>query len=213
MKTKLSAPRCDFVIVDVETTGLSHRYGDRMIEVAGLKVSIPLIRTPDTQAWALDLCAIQKGATFSSLLKVEREVSAGAFFVNGITPRMLETAPRAAAVLPEFLDFMQDACVIGHNVRFDLNFLAHEYSLLGLELAEKRFVDTVRLARRLLPELSRYSLANVAYSLGIDQRQEHRALSDVEMTYQVFRALLKIADRRDYCTFENIYSLSGGCFV
>jgi len=210
MKTRDLKETCRFVVFDVETTGLSPRTGDRMIEIGALKVEIPLVTVPDSGMKALDARKMKKGRKFSTLLKVDRDVSYGAFMVNGITPAMLRTAPRAETVLPEFLKFIDGACLIGHNVRFDLGFLVHELSILGLKLPETDFLDTVRLARYLVPELRRYSLISMIHFLEIGQVQEHRAMSDVELTYQVFRSLLNIADRRDLCTHTDLLRLCGG---
>jgi len=213
MKTHTSKETCRFVVFDVETTGLSPGYGDRIIEIGALQVNIPLVIVPgsgSSRIRALDIRRLTKGKSFSSLVKVDEDISYGAFLVNRITPAMLQTAPRAEKILPEFLKFIAGSCLIGHNVRFDLGFLLHELSLAGLTLPEVHFMDTVRLARRLLPELRRYSLASLIYFLGIDRIQEHRAMSDVELTYLVFRSLLAIADRRDLCTHSDLLQLCGG---
>jgi len=199
-----------FVIFDLETTGLSPRYGDRMIEIAALKVNVPLRRVSDGKGWALNLNALCPGERFSSLLNVDQAISYEAYQVNGITAGMLKTAPRADEILPEFLKFINQGCLIGHNVRFDLGFLTNELSLAGLMLEATHFLDTVRLARRVLPELRRYSLFNLAHALGVGRAQEHRAMSDVELTYDVFRNLLNVADRQDICTVEELIDVCGG---
>ncbi len=210
MKTKIDSDICRFVIFDVETTGLSPRAGDRVIEIGAAQVDIPLVTVPGSRGRALDIRRMSRRKNFSTLLQVDREVSYGAFMVNGITPGMLEDAPRAEEVWPEFLKFISGSCLIAHNVRFDLSFLLHELGLLKLNLPASHFLDTVRLARYLLPELRRYSLMSLAHFLEVGRVQEHRAMSDVEITFEVFRALLAMADRRDLCTQEDLLRVSGG---
>jgi DNA polymerase III subunit epsilon len=167
----------DFVIFDVETTGLSPAYGDRVVEIAALRIR--------------DFKPVAK---FHSLVDPEREISYGAYLVNGITQEMLSGAPQGFEVFPDFLRFADDACLVGHNVRFDLNFLTYELSRLDLSLERTtHIIDTMRMARRFLPHLGRYSLLWVSQALGIDMKQQHRALADVELTFEVFKRLFQLA--------------------
>jgi len=167
----------EFVVFDVETTGLSPKSGDRIIEIAALKIR-----------------GLKPVESFSSLVDPERELSYGAFLVNGISEEMLDGAPAAEDVIPDFLDFAGSACLVGHNIRFDLAFL--DYELFRLDRRDSKaypHVDTLRMSRRLLPGLARYSLQSVARSFGIMRPQQHRAMSDVELTSEIFHRLLHIA--------------------
>ena len=167
--------RTEFVVFDVETTGLSPSWGDRIVEIAALKVrnSKPIER-------------------FYSFVDPQREISFGAFAVNGITGEMLKGAPTSREILPRFLEFVGDAALVGHNVRFDLSFLCYELSLLSMGLKDKTvIIDTLKMARHLLPDLGRYPLWFVAQSLGITKGQQHRAMADVELTFNVFRRLIE----------------------
>ncbi|MDP2653640.1 MAG: 3'-5' exonuclease [Candidatus Omnitrophota bacterium] len=167
----------ELVFFDVETTGLSPGNGDRVVEIAALKVK-----------------GLKPVARFHSLVDPRRDISWGAFAVNRITPEMLRGAPVAGEVLPEFLDFWGGACLVGHHVRFDLGFLMSELSLSGLSCPSPvHAIDTVRLARSVMPGLDRYSLVSVAYALGVADSQRHRAMEDVELTFAIFRKLLEKA--------------------
>ena len=171
----------EFVIFDVETTGLSPGMGDRVIEVAALKVK--------------NLKPVEE---FHSFVNPGRDISPGAFMVNGITSEMLSGSPRIEHVLPRLLNFLADSVLVGHNIKFDLGFLNNEVRLAGiLARNEWRSICTVKMARSLLPGLGRYPLWLVARRLGVEARQEHRALADVYLTLSVFRRLLQIAERRD----------------
>jgi len=182
-----------FVIFDVETTGLSPKSGDRVIEIAGLKIE--------------GLAVVDQ---FHSLVNPGRPVSYGAYLVNGISDAMLKGAPSPAEIFPAFTEFIRGACLVGHNVRFDLSFLAAELFLLGRRWEREGLaLDTVKMARGLLPDARRCSLQGVAQFLGIEEPQQHRALADVEMTYRVFRRLLEIAERRDITDLAQLLELFG----
>ena len=137
-------------------------------------------------------------------------MSAGAFEVNGITDAMLMTAPLIDEVMDDILDFIGDACLIGHNVKFDLKFLNGELDFLNRPtLDDVQAIDTVKMSRGLLPGLGRYSLANVARHLGVKQDQIHRAMSDVEITHRVFASLLDLALENNVMDFDSLINLFG----
>lgn len=164
----------EFVIIDVETTGLSPLSGDRIVEVAALKVK-----------------GLKPVSQFYSLVNPEREISWGAYQVNGISQEMVATAPVARQVLPQFVKFVGRAHLVGHNIKFDLGFLMNEFSLLDLDFSDEiKTHDTMLMARSILPELRSYSLANVARALNIVAIQQHRAMADVHLTFEVFRRLI-----------------------
>ncbi len=171
----------EFVIFDVETTGLSPIDGDRIVEIAAVKVKGPLV--------------VDK---FYSLVNPQRSMPSHATLVNNITEDMLTTAPVAADILPQMIHFIGGACVAGHNVRFDLNFLCYELSLIGRKLHDRTpAVDTLKMARDLLPYLSNHKLAYLARSLGVVVDQTHRAMADVELTVAVFLRLMEMAGDKD----------------
>lgn len=208
-----SNSKTEFVIIDVETTGLSPASGDRIIEIAALKISTDLFLFNNIKdGQDIDDSSLKKtdhnrgrivknfkaAGEFHSFIDPGRDIPFGAFMVHGITPSMLKGAPRAGGVLPKILDFIGGAHLVGHNIKFDLSFICHELSMLGLSLHESAgAICTVKMARKLLPRLGRYPLWNVAQTLGIDTEQEHRAMADVQMTFQVFRKLIEVAERQD----------------
>ncbi|MBU0467585.1 MAG: WYL domain-containing protein [Candidatus Omnitrophica bacterium] len=183
----------DFVVFDVETTGLSPQFGDRVIEMAAVKVR--------------DQKIIDR---FESLIDPQREVSFEAYLVNGISDEMLVGAPLASEVLPDFVKFIEGCIVVGHNVKFDMKFLNNELRLAGMpECDGQRTIDTVKMSRGIIPELGKYSLAIVSEFMGIRNVQKHRAMADVEMTFKVFLNLLQMASKRRICSLAAIESLFG----
>lgn len=177
IKTRTS----EFIVFDVETTGLSAIDGDRIIEIAAIKIK--------------DLKTV---ATYHSMINPMRDIPASATNVNQITQEMVLDAPTAEEFLPGLIDFIGGGCVVGHNVKFDLNFVCYELSLLGRRLREETpAIDTLKMAKALIPYLSSYKLSSVANALGITVGETHRALSDTQLTVDVLTRLMDMAADRN----------------
>jgi len=186
----------EFSIFDTETTGLDPRSGDRIVEIAAVRLK-----------------GKDKLGEFHSLVNPGRPISEGAYQVNKITAEMLQGAPPIGEVIPGFLEFIKGSCLCSYNAMFDLEFLESELKLAGLDFPEDVLViDILRMSRKILPRLERYALWFVAEKLAIDFKQEHRALSDVELTLSVF---LKLKDLlfdkgiRDLNSFSHLFAVSG----
>ncbi|MFA5276420.1 MAG: exonuclease domain-containing protein [Candidatus Omnitrophota bacterium] len=184
----------EFVIFDTETTGLEPEAGDRVVEIAALRFK-----------------GDNRIATFQTLLNPKRPISAAAFAVNNISQEMLKDAPEAEAMLPEFLNFIQGSCLCSYNAGFDLKFLNNELKLINMEpLKGVQVVDILKMARRLLPGQERYALWFIARQLGINIQQEHRAFSDVELTFGVFNRLKELLFLKgifDFKSFHHLFSI------
>ena len=160
----------EFTIFDTETTGLKPEDGDRIVELAGLRVK-----------------GSERIATFNALINPARPISPGAFAVNKITAQMLQDASSPKEVIGRFLEFIRGSCLCSYNAEFDLGFLNNELKLISLPAVNNLVVfDLLTMARKLMPGLSRYALWFVAGKLGVSSAQEHRAFSDVEMAWEVF---------------------------
>jgi DNA polymerase III subunit epsilon len=185
----------EFTIFDTETTGLHPACGDRIVELAGLRVK-----------------GKERISEFDALVNPAREISPEAFAVNKITPEMLKDAPGIGVVMPKFLDFVQGSYLCSYNVEFDLSFLNNELKIIGLpELTARPAFDILTLAKRLMPNQPRYALWFIADKLGINARQQHRAFSDVEMAWEVFIQLKNLCQERgitDFASFSSLFVLS-----
>ncbi len=159
-----------FAVVDVETTGLDARRGDRICELAVVRGQGAAVL-----------------GTWSTLVHPGRLIPGDAQQVNHISNAMVRDAPPFAVAAPAFLDQVRDTVLVAHNAPFDLGFLRHELELAGLPATAlpTQVVDTCTLAR------SRYrfasnSLGALGTALGVrDARPAHRALSDVMTTWSV----------------------------
>ncbi len=162
----------DYVIFDLETTGVSCR-SDRIIEISAIKVQNGKIQDE-----------------FSELVNPECEIPYWASQVNGITDDMVEDARTFDEVLPDFLNFVGDSILVGHNIHsFDMKFLYRECEDMYGETLGNDYVDTLYLARRCLPQLSHHKLTDLADFFAISTAGAHRALKDCRMNQEIFERL------------------------
>ncbi|MDP2938652.1 MAG: exonuclease domain-containing protein [Candidatus Omnitrophota bacterium] len=183
----------EFIIFDLETTGLDPFSGDRIIEIAAKKFK-----------------NLQKIDSFYSLINPKRPISEGAYLVNQIPDALLKDAPKSEEVMRNFSDFLKGSCLMGYNVNFDLGFLNNEFSFIKKSIPQDLpIVDVLKIARGLLPELGRYSLLNVSQFLNINNQQKHRAQEDVELTFNVFIMFLEILAEKGIFDFSNFLQLFG----
>lgn len=189
----MNTKQTEYVVFDVETTGLFPQRGDRIVEIAAVRV----------KNWEIV-------DSFESLVNPKRSLPIEAQNINNITEDMVAGAPTADEILPKMIDFTRGACLVGHNVKFDLNFLCYQLSLIERKLKEETpAIDTLKMAKELLPHLTSFRLAHVAHSLGETVEETHRALPDVELTAKVMRRLLDIADDQNISTFKNLHKHFG----
>ncbi|MEG0688121.1 MAG: PolC-type DNA polymerase III, partial [Hungatella sp.] len=125
--------------------------------------------------------------------------------LTGINDNMVLQAPKIDQILPEFLAFCEGAAWVAHNASFDISFIAHNAQELGLEF-DPTVLDTVSLARHLLPQLSRYKLDTVAKALNISLANHHRAVDDAGATAEIFLVFIKTLKERG---IDNVDQLNG----
>lgn len=183
-----------YCVIDIETTGLSPSW-DSIIEISALKVSSNSV---------ID--------TFSSLVQpfstTDHYVNEYITQLTGITNEMLSSAPKEKEVIPKFKNFIGSSVLIGHNVHFDINFLYDSFeNHLNIPL-ENDFIDTMRIARKLHPELPHHRLADIAELYDIDYSSAHRALKDCEITNNCYIQMKKKISNQ-YESLDLFAKLSG----
>jgi len=179
-----------FVVVDVETTGRRPRGGDRVIEIA--------VAVTDAGGTRLVLDDLVRGGPALPPI-----VTA----LTGISPAMLRGAPTFGEVADRLLGVLAGGVFVAHNAAFDWAFVSGELERArGLLLAGPR-VCTVRLARRLLPELERRTLDAVAGHFGIAITPRHRAGGDALATARVLERLLILAREAGAVTVDDLRRL------
>ncbi|WKS95188.1 3'-5' exonuclease [Riemerella columbina] len=126
---------------------------------------------------------------FSSIINPEAKIS---FFVQkltGITPKMVKTAPKFHEVAKRVIEITQNTTLVGHNVEFDYRMLKQSFKRLGYDF-EIETIDTLPLAKKLIPDEASYSLGKLSKSLGFPIAEHHRAAGDARATLDLFKLLL-----------------------
>ena len=157
------------VMLDFETTGLSPAMGERITEVAALRI--------------VDGKVTER---FVSLINCGVRIPSFITQLTGISQQMVDGAPPVSQVLPRLLDFIGSDALAAHNASFDEKFLLAEAERLGLAPAHSALVCSLKLSRRVFPGLPSYKLGTLSSQLGIRFRSAaHRAESDAEVAAEV----------------------------
>ena len=173
--TSLALDEAPYVVFDVETTGASAGKGGAITEIGAVK----LVRG-------------QVVDRFSTLVNPGRRIDPFVVRLTGITDRMVADAPPIDEVMPRFEELVEGSVLVGHNVGFDCAFVAAAREAAGLAPLPNPVLDTLKLARRLVPGLRRYRLGALVEHFGVKQAPNHRALADASATADVFLTLLKL---------------------
>ena len=174
-----------FVVFDIETTGFSS-VKDKIIEIGAVKVENGKIVS-----------------RYSTFVNPEVPIPFEITKLTSITDAMVIDAPKIENVLPEFMEYVGDAVLVAHNAGFDVGFIEENCKRLGIE-RKLTSVDTVALARVLLPTLSRYKLNVVAKTLGISLENHHRAVDDAGATAEIFVKFVEMLKERKITTLKGI---------
>jgi DNA polymerase-3 subunit epsilon len=161
-----------FAFLDLETTGLSPWFGDRICEVGIVLTEGRRIKQQ-----------------FQSLVNPERPLSLGAASTNGLTDEQLAHEPLFAEIADEVVEWLTGAVVVCHNAQFDIQFLDSEFRRLKREITIPNLVDTLLLARQYY-ELPSYSLLSIAEAFHIPVANSHRALDDAHTDRTTFFAMM-----------------------
>ncbi|HEY4132036.1 MAG TPA: 3'-5' exonuclease, partial [Gemmatimonadaceae bacterium] len=181
--------RESFVVVDVETTG-TRPFSDRVTEVAVVQVKDG-IATP----------------VFDSLINPERAIPPAIMALTNINWEMVKDAPRFRDVCPQLIGVLEGSVFVAHNASFDWRFIASEIQRATGRKLHGRQLCTVRLARRLLPQLRRRNLDSLCYHYGIDNAARHRAGGDALATAQILLKLLDLARDRGCASVDDVERL------
>lgn len=173
----------DFVVLDLETTGLSRN--DEVVEAGAVR-------------WR----AGRVGESWVALCRPEGGLPEASVRIHGITDDLVRSAPPFAEVLPGLRDFLGARIVVGHHARFDHAFLDRACRRAGLPPPDAGLWCTVRLSRRLFPELPRHDLDSLCVTHGIRRGAAHRALDDARATADLLGILLERAEALGWSAAE-----------
>ena len=177
-----------FVVFDLETTGFGAK-SNQIIEIGAVKVENRQI---------VD--------TFSTFVNPERPIPFNITKLTSIDDNMVADYPNIDVILPKFLEFCGDSVMVAHNASFDMGFITQKSRERGYK-TDFTVIDTVSMARALLPELSKYKLDTVAKALGVSLENHHRAVDDAGCTAEIFIKLLKKLDEKGISTLEKLNEL------
>lgn len=185
--------RGEYVIFDIETTGLSN-VSDEITEIGAIKIKNNIV--------------IDK---FSALVNPQKPIPPKITELTGIDDEMVRDKPTIDKVLPDFFEFIGDAPLVAHNAKFDIGFIRVKSKKIGVSFSNT-ILDTLSLSRWLLPELKKYKLNIVAEHLGIKLENHHRAVDDAMATAQIFIKFLEMLEKDDAKDLNDINKLFSGNF-
>ncbi len=184
VKNPLNIPlnKANYVIFDLETTGLSCRY-NRIIEFGAVKVENGVITKQ------IDI-----------LINPEIHIPEKITSITSITDEMVENQPTIKEVMPQILDFIGDAILVSHNASFDVSYLQENLKNLGYPQLTNGIVDTLALSRYLFPDSRRHSLGALCRNMEVfyDEESAHRADYDASVLNEVWQAMLVLLTKKNH---------------
>lgn len=174
-----------YVVFDLETTGFS-AIKDKIIEIGAVKV---------VNGEIVD--------SFSTFVNPKRPIPFEITQLTSITDEMVMEYEDIETILPKFLEFVGDAVLVAHNAGFDVGFIEQNCRYQDIE-PHFVSVDTVALARVLMPTLSKYKLNVVAKALNISLENHHRAVDDAGATAEIFVKFVQMLKERNIFTLKEI---------
>lgn len=162
------------VVVDIETTGLDYSQHE-LIEIGALKLQGKEIT-----------------GVFNSLIRPKNLITPEITHLTGIDNEMVKDFPSVESILPKFIEFAGPAVLIAHNVDFDIPFLKYYIQNLLKKEFNNETICTLKLSRYLLPNLANHKLHTIAAHFNLPVANRHRAIGDVELTYQIWQQFIDI---------------------
>jgi DNA polymerase-3 subunit epsilon len=191
MLTSRSIADCDFVAVDLETTGC--RPGrNSIIEIGAVRFNA---------SGTLDV--------YEQLVRPEDLIPRAVQDLTGISAGMVATQPSIEDAIVRFRAFAADAVLVAHNYRFDLSFLDYEAERSWGSPLQRPVIDTLPLLRQLRPDIRRFSLGSLATEYGLETAPDHRAGNDARATAELLMAVIPELSRLAMETVGDVVTFSG----
>ncbi len=178
----------DFVVFDLETTGLSP-VKDTIIEIGAVKVQDGKITDQ-----------------FSTFVNPEMPIPPRIEKLTSISDSMVKDAPTIDQAFPDFMKFSENCVLVAHNASFDMGFIEENCRKFNFS-DDLTSVDTLTMSYVLLPTLNRYRLDTIAKSLGVPLKHHHRAVDDAGSTAEIFVKFLEMLRKQDVTTLEGLNEL------
>ncbi len=182
----------NYVIFDIETTGLSNK-NNKITEIGAIKL--------DENGNIID--------NFSQLVNPEVEIPEFITELTGITDAMVADEPTIEPVIKEFYDFIEDSVLVAHNSTFDIGFIRENLKKVKLSI-DNPVLDTLELSRASFPSLKNHKLNTLAKYLNVSLENHHRAVDDAKATTDIFLKILEIHNVTNIKNIKQLNSIDSG---
>ncbi|MDD5382773.1 MAG: 3'-5' exonuclease [Candidatus Margulisbacteria bacterium] len=180
----------EYVIVDVETTGLEPAQSE-LTEIGALKIKAGEIKD-----------------IFSSLIRPKNPIPPEITRLTGIDDAMVKDFPGAGPILEKFSLFAGPNIIIAHNTDFDVPFLKHHLKQTSGRELNNETICTLKTSRLLLPNLPNHKLHTIAQHFGLTAQNRHRAMGDVELTFQIWLKFIDLLKDKGIMTKRELDALT-----
>ena len=178
-----------YVVFDIETTGFSPEK-NKIIEIGAVKV---------VEGKIVD--------RYSTFVNPQVPIPFRIEELTSIRDDMVVSAPTIDVILPDFMEFCKDCIMVAHNADFDMSFIKRNCELLSIP-CNPTIVDTVALARVLLPQLNRFKLDTVAKAVGVSLDHHHRAVDDAACTAEIFVKFIQMLKDRAVDNLDEVNQMA-----
>lgn len=165
----------EYVVLDLETTWLCP-YREWITEIAAIKCN---------KDWEV----IEE---YQTLINPERHIPTGITRLTGISNEMIADAPKISEVMPFFSEFIKDTIIVWHNISFDFRFLNYYHYQCFWTYLNNETLCTLKLARKLLPDLPNRKLWTICEYFWITNERAHRAMGDTRATLEVLEKYIEL---------------------
>ncbi len=184
-----SIEKQNYVIVDIETTGLEPDKSE-IIEIGAIKTD-----------------GLKAKDVFTTLIYPTKPVPNLITNLTGISQEMVEGKPSIREALLDFTEFIGDNILVAHNTDFDISFLKYHISKHLQKEMQNKYFCTLKLARQLVTGVANYKLGTIANHMNITIPSQHRAMGDVEVTYNLWNNLVEMLRQKNISTIEELNKL------
>ena len=174
----------DFTVIDLETTGRSNQH-TQITELSGVKYR-----------------NYKPVASYTTLIKPSDSIMPFVVSLTGINDKMVKDSPKINEVIDEFIGFIGDDLVVGHNVHFDYNLIYDAYYSSYKRVFNNDYSDTLYFSRILNKDASSHKLESLCMYYDIDREVSRRCLPDCEQTGELYIKMKKKAQRNDVLYVE-----------